>query len=144
MVSLLSLLFFFFFQAEDGIRDWSVTGVQTCALPIYAPHEPGHPRVARSAPVQRPAALRHGGRGREHFGDVADGALLRRHLCELRPATRGARQSLRQVPQRPSHPPALPRRRGGSAAALSALPAPAARRGPPRAPAVVTRTPPPD
>src|SRR5438093_13091903 len=27
--------FFFFFQAEDGIRDWSVTGVQTCALPIY-------------------------------------------------------------------------------------------------------------
>src|SRR5215213_6826263 len=28
------LYFFFFFQAEDGIRDWSVTGVQTCALPI--------------------------------------------------------------------------------------------------------------
>src|SRR5438046_10694234 len=28
------MLFFFFFQAEDGIRDWSVTGVQTCALPI--------------------------------------------------------------------------------------------------------------
>ena len=25
---------FFFFQAEDGIRDTSVTGVQTCALPI--------------------------------------------------------------------------------------------------------------
>src|SRR5262249_56037364 len=25
---------FVFFQAEDGIRDWSVTGVQTCALPI--------------------------------------------------------------------------------------------------------------
>src|SRR5438046_7230128 len=28
------LSFFFFFQAEDGIRVWSVTGVQTCALPI--------------------------------------------------------------------------------------------------------------
>src|SRR2546429_5433424 len=28
------LLFFFFFQAEDGIRDVAVTGVQTCALPI--------------------------------------------------------------------------------------------------------------
>src|SRR2546421_4277689 len=27
--------FFFFFQAEDGIRDLIVTGVQTCALPIY-------------------------------------------------------------------------------------------------------------
>src|SRR3989454_7548763 len=28
------MLFFFFFQAEDGIRDYKVTGVQTCALPI--------------------------------------------------------------------------------------------------------------
>src|SRR5205807_5888442 len=27
---------YFFFQAEDGIRDYKVTGVQTCALPIYA------------------------------------------------------------------------------------------------------------
>src|SRR5689334_23440698 len=27
--------FFFFFQAEDGIRDGTVTGVQTCALPIF-------------------------------------------------------------------------------------------------------------
>src|SRR3712207_204572 len=30
--------FFFFFQAEDGIRDIGVTGVQTCALPILRPH----------------------------------------------------------------------------------------------------------
>src|SRR2546430_4353453 len=29
-------VFFFFFQAEDGIRDLTVTGVQTCALPICA------------------------------------------------------------------------------------------------------------
>ena len=28
-------VFIFFFQAEDGIRDVAVTGVQTCALPIY-------------------------------------------------------------------------------------------------------------
>src|SRR5256885_5590645 len=28
------LTLFFFFQAEDGIRDYKVTGVQTCALPI--------------------------------------------------------------------------------------------------------------
>src|SRR5207249_7011425 len=28
-------IFFFFFQAEDGIRDRNVTGVQTCALPIF-------------------------------------------------------------------------------------------------------------
>src|SRR2546430_8309687 len=31
----LLLSFFFFFQAEDGIRDLTVTGVQTCALPIF-------------------------------------------------------------------------------------------------------------
>src|SRR5437660_5121434 len=33
MIVFLSL--YFFFQAEDGIRDGHVTGVQTCALPIY-------------------------------------------------------------------------------------------------------------
>src|SRR2546430_8934145 len=33
---LVFLHFFFFFQAEDGIRDLTVTGVQTCALPICA------------------------------------------------------------------------------------------------------------
>ena len=32
------LCVFFFFQAEDGIRDDLVTGVQTCALPIYEFH----------------------------------------------------------------------------------------------------------
>src|SRR2546430_4314168 len=31
---------FFFFQAEDGIRDLTVTGVQTCALPISPPSAP--------------------------------------------------------------------------------------------------------
>ena len=30
------VFFFFFFQAEDGIRDDLVTGVQTCALPIFS------------------------------------------------------------------------------------------------------------
>src|SRR2546426_8802041 len=34
MVQRLVGSFFFFFQAEDGIRDYKVTGVQTCALPI--------------------------------------------------------------------------------------------------------------
>src|SRR5215213_10552951 len=29
------ICWFFFFQAEDGILDWSVTGVQTCALPSF-------------------------------------------------------------------------------------------------------------
>src|SRR5688572_13643412 len=34
------LYFFFFFQAEDGIRDLTVTGVQTCALPISTMGDP--------------------------------------------------------------------------------------------------------
>src|SRR5207253_10812746 len=34
---------FFFFQAEDGIRDGHVTGVQTCALPICSYRNPGGP-----------------------------------------------------------------------------------------------------
>src|SRR5256885_4221135 len=37
------LAFFFFFQAEDGIRDYKVTGVQTCALPILAAALTGTP-----------------------------------------------------------------------------------------------------
>src|SRR5947207_5225367 len=36
MTVFLFFFFFFFFQAEDGIRDHCVTGVQTCALPIFA------------------------------------------------------------------------------------------------------------
>src|SRR5688572_32547275 len=45
---------FFFFQAEDGIRDLTVTGVQTCALPIYH----GQERRAADGPehAERPAA----------------------------------------------------------------------------------------
>src|SRR5690606_40327082 len=38
----------FFFQAEDGIRDFHVTGVQTCALPIFDPQ-----RAYQSAPFDR-------------------------------------------------------------------------------------------
>src|SRR5690606_40002730 len=36
----------FFFQAEDGIRDFHVTGVQTCALPIYSWLIWGRPEAA--------------------------------------------------------------------------------------------------
>src|SRR5215813_6462820 len=41
------IFFFFFFQAEDGIRDADVTGVQTCALPIFEPDEIGRLDRAR-------------------------------------------------------------------------------------------------
>src|SRR5688572_32226795 len=47
------IFFFFFFQAEDGIRDLTVTGVQTCALPI-------------SRRAAHPGACRRGGRRRDH------------------------------------------------------------------------------
>src|SRR5690606_40732965 len=40
------MLSLFFFQAEDGIRDFHVTGVQTCALPIF-PSAPPHERCSR-------------------------------------------------------------------------------------------------
>src|SRR5260370_18385792 len=48
--------FFFFFQAEDGIRDSSVTGVQTCALPIspvYAPRRRGFGTIVMEAMAER-------------------------------------------------------------------------------------------
>src|SRR6266511_5800613 len=47
----LSALFVFFFQAEDGIRDFHVTGVQTCALPICLSR--GRPCNSREAPPCR-------------------------------------------------------------------------------------------
>src|SRR6266478_4536545 len=48
------IIFFFFFQAEDGIRDLTVTGVQTCALPIFGQPRETLPRdVAGSAPAPR-------------------------------------------------------------------------------------------
>src|SRR5258707_11136583 len=48
-----SLIIFFFFQAEDGIRDIGVTGVQTCALPIYVALKERIPLVlcVREAPL---------------------------------------------------------------------------------------------
>src|SRR5436309_10965362 len=41
-------VYYFFFQAEDGIRDFHVTGVQTCALPIS---------TAATLPVARPPCV---------------------------------------------------------------------------------------
>src|SRR5690554_7376631 len=45
--------FFFFFQAEDGIRDADVTGVQTCALPIST-ILPDMQGLRRRGPARRP------------------------------------------------------------------------------------------
>src|SRR5205809_6942741 len=43
----------FFFQAEDGIRDVAVTGVQTCALPIYVSDELGRRIAGRDLELGR-------------------------------------------------------------------------------------------
>src|SRR3712207_6902546 len=66
---ILVLFLFFFFQAEDGIRDIGVTGVQTCALPICGRRPPagGSPRALaeRGGGVRR---RRLGGRPGDHRG----------------------------------------------------------------------------
>src|SRR5688572_22897660 len=50
---LVLFMFFFFFQAEDGIRDLTVTGVQTCALPISAGPAGGLQGVPSARPARR-------------------------------------------------------------------------------------------
>src|SRR5205809_6767551 len=61
---------FFFFQAEDGIRDVAVTGVQTCALPIW---ELGPPRSRRASEVCARTA------GRAKFPSVSASPRIRTH-----------------------------------------------------------------
>src|SRR5207302_4554969 len=56
------ILFLFFFQAEDGIRDFHVTGVQTCALPI-SERLPARPRILAAAEA---AAVQPGRRAADH------------------------------------------------------------------------------
>src|SRR5689334_24145917 len=78
---------FFFFQAEDGIRDGTVTGVQTCALPISpsprpspglhgAPH-PGSPRrTGRRGLVVTP-----GRRSEEHTSELSHSSISYAVFC---------------------------------------------------------------
>src|SRR2546429_6612692 len=62
---------FFFFQAEDGIRDVAVTGVQTCALPIYGGDFVEAPLVAATEVGGGQENLHHGN-GRFAGDDAAD------------------------------------------------------------------------
>src|SRR5215510_7371339 len=54
---------FFFFQAEDGIRDGHVTGVQTCALPISVPPAERQAAVVAAKDVRPWAGIRERGFG---------------------------------------------------------------------------------
>src|SRR5256886_5192381 len=68
-----SIFFFFFFQAEDGIRDLTVTGVQTCALPISPPRSARArtPAGGAAGAGVRARALRGGAVRRRDAGDGA-------------------------------------------------------------------------
>src|SRR5689334_23431263 len=76
---------FFFFQAEDGIRAGTVTGVQTCALPISPPRR-RRPPATRSATT----GVLVGGRRRRGGGDQPRRrGRRRRGLAPLRDRQRG-------------------------------------------------------
>src|SRR5690348_2315064 len=76
-----SVTYYFFFQAEDGIRDGRVTGVQTCALPIVAWRGGDRPAAGRPGGPQHVAAGRQRlrrGPGDGHYTH-GGGAHLERH-----------------------------------------------------------------
>src|SRR2546426_8362194 len=72
--------FFFFFQAEDGIRDYKVTGVQTCALPISL-----HDGVRRSRTGRHAAGGDARGEPRHRAHGAAGRARLPRGIARVRP-----------------------------------------------------------
>src|SRR5256885_4161279 len=72
--------FCFFFQAEDGIRDYKVTGVQTCALPISGLLRVGEGAWARH--VRHPEVL---GRGTEEGASGLERNVIAAPIAEPRP-----------------------------------------------------------
>src|SRR5690606_19205167 len=67
-MSLMLICLFFFFQAEDGIRDFHVTGVQTCALPILAAAKQDDPSLDISEDILEHVARTVTASGRELEG----------------------------------------------------------------------------
>src|SRR2546430_8547366 len=76
------VVFFFFFQAEDGIRDLTVTGVQTCALPISLGATPQSILKMVLAKVGQWTIV---GSALGLFGSWACARLLQSLLFEVRP-----------------------------------------------------------
>src|SRR5688500_20394663 len=103
-------LFMFFFQAEDGIRDYKVTGLQTCALPIYlrSGDADAELRVGRAPAGAHQSLRRHAGARRG--GEPAAGNRRRREIgrasCRERGETEEAdgaqKRKQAQIAQRPS------------------------------------------
>src|SRR5437773_8272962 len=89
--------FFFFFQAEDGIRDRDVTGVQTCALPISSPTRIG--RCWRT----RGRAVAGACRNRTYRGSFEPQLVLKTSpSTSPKPPPRLSPIDLRRSPPRPS------------------------------------------
>src|SRR6266511_5837249 len=89
---------FFFFQAEDGIRDFHVTRVQTCALPIWrtrASRDPKPPRRATTSRTQsstaRPRASLHHDREAAVAGRIIEELLVRQRPVSEREGARKSR-----------------------------------------------------
>src|SRR5438874_5636859 len=89
-MSVVPALIFFFFQAEDGIRDLYLTGVQTCALPICRAGAGAGARLGRAVPHARKARVRAAtGAAREQQSefryDAARRSVARHRFAVLRP-----------------------------------------------------------
>src|SRR3712207_9294831 len=98
-------MIFFFFQAEDGIRDIGVTGVQTCALPIWA----GGDAALLPRPAAGPGRPRHtgggglsGGRGGAQLAAVRRGDQIGRASGRERVEISVGAGSLKKKKHRPS------------------------------------------
>src|SRR3712207_7464389 len=74
------MMIVFFFQAEDGIRDIGVTGVQTCALPIFKEADLNRIDVPEDYEVLDATAL---GRRLGFKGDTVLAYLSRRHFRRI-------------------------------------------------------------
>src|SRR5256885_9708712 len=94
---------FFFFQAEDGIRDYKVTGVQTCALPIYGGLQALVQHEAQREHHQYPAAREdrvQWARSEEHTSELQSPCnLVCRLLLEKKKKDRGVFQMCQLVHQ---------------------------------------------
>src|SRR5687768_18359168 len=71
--------FFFFFQAEDGIRDVAVTGVQTCALPISQRLRCGHSRLSTKCHREHASRIPSPGFAAHHRADARTKQTERSH-----------------------------------------------------------------
>src|SRR2546426_8904268 len=89
-----SLVVFFFFQAEDGIRDYKVTGVQTCALPICVQPAAG---TAGGASRLGPAGQAPGAAG-ARWARAAGPARLRGAAHRAAPDVRAVRRGAGALP----------------------------------------------